>query len=474
MMASSDQATSPYEALIRPDRLRKSSFADRDLETEMLSDKARIVTSSAFRRLQTKAQVFSLEKNASIRTRLTHTLEVAMFGELIAGKAFSLCRRDELIGEKFRVPFITTVENSCLLHDAGNPPFGHLGEFAICDWFTKREPRIKRRWRDFMEEDDIEAHYFAFKHFDGNPQGLRIVTRLQWLKDEYGLNLTCTLLAAIVKYLTAFPDKKSAFRKKAGFFETERELVSIVWKRLGLQLEGDNPAQRHPLTFLMEAADDIAYCVSDIEDALVKHVVTEEFFFDQLQGEVREFIPGAASVSSFRSSRFLEFRIQLTRYLVDCAAQMYRAQHDLILEGRFTSALLDMDPRAKDALSQLKKFAKLHIFSSKEAVDIELSGFQIVQSLLKGFERLFLMTPDEFKRLRSGSYAPGEKALEKRLLTLLSSRHLLAYDYYSEVNPRIEPALRAHLLVDYISGMTDSHAVKIFNMLTGTSVGVDL
>lgn len=398
-----------------------------------------------------------------------------MFGGLIAGKAFSLCRQQDLIEESFRVPFIATVENACLLHDAGNPPFGHLGEFAIRDWFSKRETRLKRRWSLFMDAADVETHYSGFKHFDGNPQGLRIVSKLQWLKDPFGLNLTCTLLASLLKYLSSAPRKGAPFRKKIGFFETEREAIRDVWKTLGLPIdEYGQPAQRHPLAYLMEAADDIAYCVSDIEDAIEKHVVSQDFFFDNLDSEVKKCLPAERAEWSSRNSTFIEFRVNLTRQLAETAARIYFENHAQILSGTFAVPLLEADDFAQRALDSLKNFAKTHIFSSREAVNIELSGFRIVQGLLEGFRRLFFLPPDHFERLLKGEYGHGQMALEKRLVTLLPDKYHLAYKHHVgqlREGRTIEPALRAHLIVDYIAGMTDSHAVKVFNMLSGISAG---
>ncbi|MDB4950902.1 MAG: dNTP triphosphohydrolase [Gemmatimonadetes bacterium] len=470
---------SRYSTVISGARLIQSSVPDRDLEVEMLSDKARIITSSAFRRLQTKAQVFSLEKNAAVRTRLTHTLEVAMYGQLIARKVFDSLFKAEQIEDRLRLPFIVAVENACLLHDIGNPPFGHLGEFAIRDWFVKQEQAIKQVWREAnISEREINTSYAGFEHFDGNPQGFRTVARLQWLKNESGLNLTCTLLASIVKYLGMTPDDTQIYRKKTGFFRSELGLVKEIWERLGLKVDEYGPAQRHPLTFLMEAADDIAYCVSDIEDALEKGVVNEEEFFHYLPSITQRFVTQPrldySTNSVAHNANFIHFRIELTRYLVDSAAECYATHHQAILGGDYQGSLLEHDNTAKDSLAGLKAFAKERIFVSREAVDIELGGFRIIQTLLDGFSPLLLVPPARFERLLEGSTAPlkyGEMALERRLFSLLPKKHLLVYKYYTAQQPADEPIFRSHLVVDYISGMTDSHAVKIFNMLTGMPEG---
>jgi dGTPase len=470
-----------FDDLITPTRLKVSSIPDRDLDTEMLSDKARIVTSTAFRRLQTKAQVFSLERNAAVRTRLTHTLEVAMFGELVAGAVFSLLSKKNLISANLRFPFIQTVENACLLHDIGNPPFGHLGEFAIRDWFDKKRSSVLEAWIKCMPEDTAKHLYEAFLNFDGNAQGFRIVTRLMWVRDQWGLNLTCTLLASILKYLASTPMAAKPFAKKTGFFEAESELVRDVWKNLGLKFSNDLPAQRHPFTFIMEAADDIAYGLSDIEDALEKGIFTEKHLFDNLSPRLLSFAPdlGVASSSQnwARNSGFIIFRTKLNRFLVERAAILFDDNCDGIWEGSLHKPLLDLDDDASKFLDELKGFSKDYIFNSREAIEIELSGFRIIQDILSGFERLLLLSSDDFASLSpdaTRTFRYGEKALERRLYAFLPNKYIIGYKFLSANKPLLEPVYRTHLILDYLSGMTDSHAVKIYNMLSGISVGTSL
>jgi dGTPase len=465
-----------YHGMISAARLRHSSQSGRSLELEILSDKTRIVSSSAFRRLQTKAQVFSLEQNASVRTRLTHTLEVAMYGELIAETAFSKLLAAGKVDLSYRLPFVQTVENACLLHDLGNPPFGHLGEYAIRAWFIENRDAICNAWQNRgMENSDIRAHFNAFAGFDGNPQGLRIVTHLQWLTDEFGMNLTCSLIASTLKYLRPQVATDTPFGKKVGYFETERDSIFDVWTTLGLRTDGGELKQRHPLTFLMEAADDIAYCLSDIEDAIEKEIVTADEFFDEVGAELTVYVreaPTGAGSQLGPNERFILFRIALTRYLVDCAATLYAASEDAILNGEFGTPLLDGDELASLALSRLKAFSKNRIFVSREAVEIELSGYRIIQDILKRYEPLIQLSKDDFGLLaaeRSADRRPGEYALESRLFTLLPRKHRKTYEHFAALHPKVEPALRTHLIVDYLAGMTDSHAVKIFSMLNGTS-----
>lgn len=471
---------SEYNRLISSERLRKSSRPNRQLAEEALSDKARILTASCFRRLQTKAQVFSLEENAAVRTRLTHTLEVSVYGELIASKVAERLIDKNRLDRDLRLPFMTTVESACLLHDVGNPPFGHLGEFAIRAWFKENAKSLKGAWGENMGtlSDAVAQRLEVFEHFDGNPQSLRIVTHLQWLQDEYGLNLTCSLLASIVKYLVPMPDPAvGGFGKKVGYFGTESELVAEVWTRLGLKMENGRPAQRHPLTFIMEAADDIAYSVSDIEDAIEKAIVSEGEFFEavRLEGNgIERFIPEVDQLPDVlaRNGRFLLFKINLATYLVDQAVEAFIDHEEDIISGTFTQHLLHVNVDAKSFGTSLQRFAEQRIYNSHEAVDIELSGYRIIQDILSGFKPLLLLSRPEFLRLWKDAENPprrDELSLEKRLFALLPNKHLLAYEFFSSRDEAMDPVYRAHLIVDYLAGMTDSHAVKIFNMINGTT-----
>ena len=466
-----------YNQLISSKRSRTSSRPDRELADEMLSDKARILTSSCFRRLQTKAQVFSLEENAAVRTRLTHTLEVSIYGELIASKVAEKLITNGSLSDDLRLPFVTTVESACLLHDVGNPPFGHLGEFAIRAWFGDNADKLKKAWAaNDAVNDEVLVQLEVFKHFDGNPQSLRIVAHLQWLRDEYGLNLTYSLLASMIKYLVPMPDEGiKDFGKKVGYFRTEGALITEIWDGLGLKMDGDRPAQRHPLAFIMEAADDIAYSVSDIEDAIEKKIVSEaEFFYaiKKSKSGIEQFIPEdqLPPVRLAQNGAFLIFKINVAAYLVDRAVDAFIAEEKGIIEGSFNRHLLDVDTLAKSARSTLQDFAEQNIYNSHEAIDIELSGYRIIQDILSGFLPILRLKREDFLRLRKDAKEPPKRdqlSLEKRLFTLLPNKHLLAYEFFSEQNVIMEPIFRTHLVVDYLAGMTDSHAVKVFNMING-------
>ncbi|MCP3957170.1 MAG: dNTP triphosphohydrolase [bacterium] len=461
------------------DRLRTSTLPGRSRSTEVLSDYSRIVASSAFRRLQTKAQVFSLEHNASVRTRLTHTLEVSMFGELIADGIFSRLEDEDLVTPELRFPFSKTIQNACLLHDIGNPPFGHLGEYAIRKWFKRNQDVLGPTWSDFgVPTREVSAHRASFLRFDGNAQGFRIVTRLQWLVDDYGLNLTCGLLGSYIKYLTCHDESEPVppFRKKLGFFEAERPRVLDVWNRIGLTTSDRLPTQRHPLVFVMEAADDIAYCLSDIEDALKKRVVSEGEVRRDLSETLLRHWPDSVKVpaNARRGARFLLFRFSFTRWLVQRAVAIFCGNSDSLSDGSFAKPLLDCDQEARMALDKLKGFTRRRIFIAPEAVDIELSGARVVEGLLDAFRDLLRLDPDAFQNVLDSIESGGRRdwEIETRLAALLPTKQILTYRALVSEKSRLEPVWRTHLILDYISGMTDGHSLKVFQMLRGIQVGV--
>jgi dGTPase len=456
------------------------------LRSPVMNDKARIITSAVFRRLQTKAQVFSLERDASVRTRLTHSLEVAMYGELLAERVFNLLREQNRIDEDLRIPFIGTVENACLLHDIGNPPFGHLGEFAIQQWFKAKahETFVFEKWSKAPEE--AERYYVSFKEFNGNAQSFRIVTRLQWLDGPHGMRLTWGLLGTMIKYLTCAAPSRGPFKRKLGYFETEAEVIAKAWDKLGLKHDDGVPLQRHPLTYLMEAADDIAYALSDIEDALEKRILTEQVFIERFKKVIEPVLRKYAVSPDERAipprhaddvkySRFLRLRSLVTNALIDASARAFVDNVDAILIGDWHKELLAADTCVDRLVKRLKELAKRDIFLSAEAVDVELSGYQIVQELLNGFMPLLRLEYRDMSRLETtGTYHRTDWPLERRLYSLLGQRQLKAYHHFSRLRPELDRVYRTHLIVDFVSGMTDGYAVKIFNIMNGVSVGSSL
>lgn len=267
-----------YKSLMSTKRERISSVNRESAINEFYSDKSRIIYCSAFRRLQQKAQVFSLEPNASVRTRLTHSLEVSDLGRTIANRIGNILLRENIISVRNVPCIVSIVENACLLHDIGNPPFGHFGETAIKEW---AKTCIDTALPSNIDQNDLLLLLIKdFQEFDGNSQGFRTVTKLYTEHDKHSLNLTYATLLCCLKYARAAgEDKGEGILKKAGYFQSEKKVVEKIWNTVGVA-----PHHRYPLTYLMEAADDT--------QVFEKHKTgkTKQFSQKQFEAELAEIL----------------------------------------------------------------------------------------------------------------------------------------------------------------------------------------
>ena len=267
-----------WKQLMKPTKFRPGKDEERTALSEFKQDYSKIIFSSSFRRLKNKTQIHPLDTNDFIRTRLIHSLEVSTIASEIGGVVESeLIKQGEFPAE-MRECMGSVLEAASLLHDVGNPPFGHYGEVIIQDFFTEYFENKFDENIDFYEEKWTEAELNDFKKFEGNAQTLRVISRLQYIRDEYGLNLTFPTMASIMKYPRSSSQGNSPGRgisyKKFGYFQSEKKPFEKIVSELGIKMGED--VKRHPLVFLLEASDDIAYLVADIEDAVKKGILTPE------------------------------------------------------------------------------------------------------------------------------------------------------------------------------------------------------
>ena len=481
-----------FKDIIVSTRLKPSEAKqkfNRNLTEDLASDHSRLIYSPPFRRLSKKAQVFSLESNASVRSRITHSLEVSDVGRLIAYGVTKKLIEDKKIDIDLQLPIIYAVENSCLVHDIGNPPFGHFGEIAIKNWFNENWEdcyKLSTNKKDIKLDDKIKDLVEDFKQFDGNPQGLRILLRLQRDRDEYGLNLTYTTILSFIKYVRS-PIQKSdkGLKKKAGYFETERVLIDKIKDELGLDKES-----RYPLAYIMEAADDIAYCISDIEDGIEKNIITERDFFEELKKEfdkcglTGEFPLGdfdwskldkKDNIDRLEGDEFFNFKVSYTQQSIIKAVEFFCSHLSSIFEGKVKSLFPDNSDESK-ALDCLKNLARKKLFRSPEAENSEIAGLQIVSGLLEKFKPLLICSEENFNLLRDARETPSavfgkNLDVEWRLFNRLPKKHLQSYlDQKEGTEKYPEWYLRAHLIVDYISGMTDTFAFEQYQLLSGIKI----
>ncbi|GAC1569232.1 MAG: dGTPase [Aquirhabdus sp.] len=443
-----------------------------------------------------------MEPNAAVRSRLTHSLEVAQTGRYIADLVGVGLKDREWANDDQCRALVIFVETACLMHDIGNPPFGHFGEAAVQKWFKKygKNALEKAVDEDLKTNDMADRALADFLEFDGNPQGLRIVSRLQWNTDPFGLNLTKTTLASYLKYLrapcaTGGAETGKRFEKKAGYFLTEESVVHEVWR--AFSYDRASP-QRFPLAYIMEAADDIAYCISDLEDSIEKGLLNEQTAIREIAEKWRLVTKSIAATdlvwgaiegtlscaekklhANGNEFTFTDFRTSLNRILVTFAADQYINNHASILLGNFDT-LIPNESAAGAILEGLKNYCKERVYCHESVQRTELAGYKAITGLLDNFLDILECNSDRFTASLDGANrdSSGEKIVtEKKLLSLFPGRYKKVYrERVEEIHQNgknateiaiLEWNARAHLIVDFVSGMTDDYAMTTFRTLSG-------
>ncbi|WP_213995553.1 dGTPase [Arsukibacterium sp.] len=479
---------------IKADRPLQSRSGD--LHNALESDRGRIINSAAVRRLQQKTQVFPLERNAAVRSRLTHSLEVQQTGRFIVQTIFRLLSAEQqdacgLTG--LARPIESLVEMACLLHDVGNPPFGHSGESAINSWFNQALPELTAR-HQLQDQPLWQTLSVELAQFEGNAQAIRLVHSLQ------RMNLTYAQVACILKYTRlgteGKPDKnhsQSYLQKKPGYYFAEQEFVKLLWQEV--QTEAGN---RHPLTYIMEAADDISYCLADLEDAVEKGLFSLAELAQQLNLAFSKLEPqgrliathsgGSESFSALvkaaldkaeaepinkNSEFFIKLRVGMIHPLVRHAAEQFIANIYGVYHGSLNRALLEDNSQYHAITSTFKQVARQFVFNQPEVETLELQGQRIIGGLLDCYQPLLLLSAADFTAvLADRGYAFGR---EQRLAHRLPNKHVAAYqlavaaignDHSGlELHSTLELYYRCRLLQDFISGMTDHFAFDEYQTL---------
>ena len=446
-----------WEQLLCSKRRKESHGGGESLGTgvgraEIERDYDRILFSAPLRRLADKTQVFPMEKNDSIRTRLTHSHEVSNLARSI-GIRLAFAHREEVFGGSGSALQVERTVPSLLAavglaHDLGNPPFGHQGEIAIRRWFSEKEKKGEKSVaKDFLQ-------------FDGNCQTFRLLTRLQILNDDYGLNLTYATLAGMLKYPVLWNSSTIEEYRKAGVFESERDIVVDVWEHTGLA-EG----VRHPLAYVMEACDDIAYSVIDAEDIVKKRYASFVDVVDHLQscnsndGVTRDVVEAAVNKNTeFRkellSSSELDdlsmqmFRVKAIAAMVEAATEAFAANVPAMMRGSIEKEFeLIRRSRSGPLCESLKKFDREHGYQNPEVLRLELRGDTYLGQTMD-------MLWDGIVNHESGEpfaeYAYGR----------ISENYRRVYE-----NSRQEDRDRWHLLCDAISGMTEQYLASLHDEL---------
>lgn len=420
-----------------------------DARSEFQRDYDRLIFSSPFRRLQNKTQVFPLPGSVFVHNRLTHSLEVASVGRSL-GRIFYNEMRKANPGIDRELPYLQEVGNiisaACLSHDLGNPAFGHSGEAAISNYFTAGMGAI-------FEEQVTGAEWADLTHFEGNANALRILTHPFAGKDEHGFALTYSTLAAIVKYPCAAMDghiKKVHHRKKYGFFQSEQAVFDKIAAELGLVKDTETPTgyKRHPLVYLVEAADDICYNIIDLEDAHRLGILP----YEQVEGLLLpvcrdEHLKGRLQKLADFDSRVSLLRAKAINTLIGECATVFTKNQDALLSGMFDRALMEaIDADLVEAMRTIEKVSVEKIYNAQSVVQIEVAGYKVMNGLLEEF------IPAYLKQDRT--------PYDTKLLALMPRQ------FYTQ---RDDAYTKIRSVLDFVSGMTDLYAVELYRKIKGIS-----
>lgn len=435
-----------WTRLISRQRLGMEEYGESraHLRSDFRRDYDRMIFSSPFRRLQNKTQVFPLPGSIFVHNRLTHSLEVSSVGSSIAAEvSVRLGERhakEEWVEKLSHIPDI--VATACLCHDLGNPPFGHSGEKTISTYFTESDGANLRG-------ELTDQQWADLTNFEGNANSFRLLTHRFAGRREGGYAMTYSTLASIVKYPYGSPEANK--EGKFGFFASEEEVYVRVAQQLGIPEVAPGKFARHPLCYLMEAADDICYQIMDIEDAhKLKILNTEEvksLLLEYFDPDKQRHIQGVMNTLSDPNEQVGYMRSKVIGALVaDCTSIFVDSERE-ILEGSFSGTLIDnLSPRLAEAYNACSDTAWAKIYCAPDVVDVEIAGNRIITYLLKTLTEAVMHPDRNFSRL---------------MLAKIPEQ----YDFRS---PTRYGKLQS--VLDHISGMTDVYALDLYRKLNGQTL----
>ncbi len=431
-----------WEQLLTTKRLGQENYISSgsyDARTQFQMDYDRLIFSSPFRRLQHKTQVFPLPSGIFVHNRLTHSLEVASvgrsLGNIVATDLYESGNRHKLLQEIGSI-----VSAACLAHDLGNPPFGHSGEDAISNYFlSEKGSELKDKVTDAQWQDLI--------CFEGNANAFRLLTHSFKGRREGGYAMTYSMLAAIVKYPFAATERT---KRKYGFFQSEKDIYHKVAQELGLE-KAKGSFMRHPLVFLVEAADDICYQVMDIEDAYRLKIFSAQKTIDLLSTyfendeKAQQSIQKVFAMVKDDSERIAYLRSKVIGKMVRECKDVFIENEKQILSGEFNTSLVDATAEhTRQTYHNIAKLSFQQIYKHPMVVEIEISAYQIIDTLLDKMIKAIL-NPDT-------TYAEG-------LLRLIPAEY--------QVENEATNYAKIRSILDFVAGMTDDYALNMYRTLQG-------
>lgn len=458
--------------------LSNKSFIANEQENSVVcrNNYDKIICSTLFRRLQDKAQVFPLDDDDYVRTRLTHSLEVSAIGKKLGEYVFELLEytfKDDWIEAHTEKEFADILLCAGLVHDIGNPPFGHFGEYAIREWFQTNLNQLylgKNKVTDILSDWQLQDLY----NFEGNAQSLRLLSRTPHLGNVNGFNLSYSILGAIMKYPISakkLKGKNPNGYKKIGYYYSEKELFDDMNRSMGLN------EKRHPLSWLLEASDDIAYRTSDLEDAMVKKVVGLQQIIDsfnqyfskldetdehkenvknciqQLLDLYQEEVAKKGRKPELTAVQRWNQNVQYS--MIKDAGNMFVKQYKKIMQGTFKGDLFE-NTASGHIIQAISELSEKYIYTSSIKTRTELFGRRVVKSLLDQFMPAAIV------------YDTEEEItfIDCRIMDTVSDFYKTMYHH--EANGKSDQEklyLRILMITDYISGMTDNYAKKLYQEL---------
>ncbi|EFG16633.1 deoxyguanosinetriphosphate triphosphohydrolase [Phocaeicola vulgatus] len=421
--------------------------ARKDDRTEFQRDYDRLIFSAPFRRLQNKTQVFPLPGSVFVHNRLTHSLEVSCVGRSLGNDVASqLLKKHPALADSHISEIGSIVSAACLAHDLGNPPFGHSGEKAISTYFSEGQGMALKKELSPMEWDDLT-------HFEGNANAFRILTHQFEGRRKGGFVMTYSTLASIVKY--PFSSQLAGKKSKFGFFLSEEADYQKIAGELGIiRLSKPNEPlryARHPLVYLVEAADDICYQMMDIEDAhklkLLTHDETKGLYMQFFDEKRRKRIEEVCRIVTDVNEQIAYLRSSVIGALIKECTRVFTENEEKILTGEFEGTLImHICSPLKEAYDNCSAIAFQRIYRSSDVLDIELAGFRVISTLID---------------LMINAVRSPEKAYSQLLINRISGQ-------YNVNAPTLYGKIQA--VLDYISGMTDVYALDLYRKIKGNSL----
>jgi dGTPase len=456
-----------WNKLLNPKRIRDlfegggGSRLPDEHRTEFDKDYGRAVFSTPVRRLQDKAQVFPLERHDAVRTRLTHSNEVSSVARGLADAAATWMLAKGLLDNAEQVKSITAISATCgLIHDLGNPPFGHAGETSIKNWFDDRLKEDPKFFDSIGGPKTQEAQDFL--QFQGNAQTQRLLSRLQVMADLYGLNLTCGTLSASCKYIAKSNqrDESRHEHSETGFFSSENDLIDKIRDETGTGIA------RNPITYLVEAADDIVYSTVDLEDGIKKGVLTwdeleNKEMFKDFKGDdgparrafkaAHDKIDGAKFFGNEHDDAMAQsFRTNAIYEMVKATLEAFKNHYAAIMEGHYHRELWK-DSSAAGFIRACKRIGRDKVYVSNETLKLEVYGNIVIRGLLT----LFWQGVQEFES--------NPKGIGAKMYKLTSPNYRYVFDNAlkkARSSSMPELYVKLQLVTDQVCGMTDTLCLR--------------